>query len=178
MPRESACSWPWSWSSLFFVARTTYLFLLVTFFILSVLTVNTCTTFPTFSPSSTNDDIRVTSFTSLGTPESTHLNQRISSNPNTASGWSSVFIPSEFHFINRRIQTNNNNFASQHPHSHQSHQQNQLFNSAAAFESNFNLLQSEQKNQVEESIEDTFLNAIDDISRGLRCHPAYTSRGN
>ena len=127
------------------------------FFLLFSFMITTCTTFPT---TSNHKDIRVTSLVSHNSES--QFNQRISSTLNTASssggGWSSVFIPSEFHFVNRKSLINISQF------------------NAPAFESNFNILQGEQRQ--EESLEDTFLNAIDDISRGLRCHPSYTSRGN
>lgn len=139
------------------------LFLLTSFTFLTL-----CSSFPT---SLNNDDIRITSFVSQNSESQS--NQRKSSFPLNTASWSSVFITSEFRFpSNRKV-----NFSSSSSHSQQP--QTQLFPSSPSFESNFNLLQQQQdtRNQ-EESLEDTFLNAIDDISRGLRCHPTYSSKGN
>lgn len=99
-----------------------------------------------------------------------HLQQQQQVN-RAPSTWSSVFIPSEFNIYNRRISP-----SSSFPHLPSS--SIQFTNSIQNFESNFNLLNSGSSEvKVEESVEDIFLTAMDDISRGTRCHSTHLHKG-
>lgn len=93
--------------------------------------------------------------------------QHITRAPST---WSSVFIPSEFNIYNSRRVSSSSSLPSM--------SSIQFTNSIQNFESNFNLLNSVPVEvKTEETVEDVFLNAIDDISRGTRCHSSHLHKG-